>query len=434
MSAVSTSLTSSTTSRRVLEFNLSMIDKLGGPDTYNHYAWGWAHAGNTPFRRWKKETFRGGTTDPFAISWPAKLKARGEIRHQYGHAIDMVPTVLDLLGIEPPSVIKGVKQQPIEGVSLADSVDNANAEDGHKIQYFEMFGCRSIYRDGWRAECGWPGPDFATGAKSGHHQGDPISKADLEELEKTWQLFNLDEDPAQARDLASEHPEKLEEMVHLWWKEAEKYDVLPIDGSINQRLNHPRPAVSAPRDKYVYYPGAPVPFTSQPLVYNRSHAITAELHVPKGGANGVILATGSHTGGYTLFVKDGRPHFAYNYLSRKIFRIDAQENLPEGDVTVKYEFEVNGKPDLRNGNGAPGTGRLYVNGSKVGEVDMDVTVPNLFSAEGLTIGREYGDTVDRESYDPPFMFTGTVKSVTYDVSGDAIRDEDAVARRAMSKQ
>ena len=176
-----------------LENNLKHLDELGSPNSYNHYAWGWAHAGNTPFRRWKKETFRGATTDPFMISWPKNFKAKGELRHQYGHAIDMVPTVLDLLGIDPPKSIKGVKQSPFEGVSLAETIEDADAKEEHKVQYFEMFGCRSIYHDGWRAECGWPGPDYATGAKNGHHIGDPIHKADLEALEKTWQLFDLNE-------------------------------------------------------------------------------------------------------------------------------------------------------------------------------------------------------------------------------------------------
>jgi arylsulfatase len=417
-----------------LKFNLTMIDKLGSPDTYNHYAWGWAHAGNTPFRRWKKETFRGGTTDPFAISWPAKFKARGEIRHQYGHAIDMLPTVLDLLNIDPPSSIKGVKQDPIEGVSLANTVDNGKAKDKHRVQYFEMFGCRSIYRDGWRAECGWPGPDFVTGAKRGHHQGDSISKPDLAELEKTWQLFNVANDPAESKDLAAEHPEKLKELVDLWWTEAKKYNVLPLDGTMGQRFGYPRPQASAPRDKYVFFPGAPVPSLSQPNIFNRSHVITAELNIPKGGAEGVIVASGAHTGGYTLFIKGGKIHFAYNYLSRKMFRINSKTKVPEGDVTVTYEFEVTGKPDIRKGNGAPGTGKLFVNGKQVGKVDMDVTVPLIFSIEGMSVGWDYGDSVDHKNYKPPFKFTGTVKSVSFDISGDAIKDAEAETRHAMSKQ
>jgi arylsulfatase len=417
-----------------LENNLKHLDELGSPNSYNHYAWGWAHAGNTPFRRWKKETFRGATTDPFMISWPKNIKAKGELRHQYGHAIDMVPTVLDLLNIDPPKTIKGVKQSPFEGVSLAKTIENADAKEEHKVQYFEMFGCRSIYHNGWRAECGWPGPDYATGAKNGHHIGDPIHKADLEELEKTWMLFDLTKDPAEANDLASEHPLKLKEMIELWWIEARKYNVLPLQGTMAQRFDYPRPMPGSSITKYVLFPGAPVPSVVQPSVYGRSHVITADINVPKGGANGVIYASGGHTGGYTLFVKDDKLHFAYNYLARKTFRIDAADKLPEGDLTIVYEFEVTGKGEPMKGNGAPGTGTLTVNGKKVGAVDMDTTVPFLFSLEGISIGHDYGDSVDHDNYKPTFPFTGTVKQVAFDLSGDAIKNAEAETRHAMSKQ
>ena len=189
-----------------------------------------------------------------------------------------------------------------------------------------------------------------------------------------------------------------------------------------------------PRDKYVYYPGAPIPLVVQPPVYNRSHTITASLHVPSDGCEGVIYAAGAHTGGYTLFVKDGKLHFAYNYLARKMFRIDDANDIPTGDVTVLYEFEVTGEPELRSGRGAPGTGKLFVNGAQVGAVDMDVTVPFIFSAEGLSVGSDYGDSVDHEHYRTTFPFTGTVKQVAYDLSGTAIQDAEAETRRGMSQQ
>ena len=232
-----------------LENNLKHLDQLGSPESYNHYAWGWANAGNTPFRRWKKETFRGATTDPFIISWPAKLKSHGEFRHQYGHAIDMVPTALDLIGITPPASIKGVEQAPMEGVSLATSLFDSDAAEEHTVQYFEMFGCRSIYRDGWRAECGWPGPNYAEGAKKGRAVGDPIHAADLEDLEKSWQLFNLNDDPAEANDIAADHPDKLKELIELWWTEAEKYNVLPLQGTMGQRFDFPRPMPGSSTEK-----------------------------------------------------------------------------------------------------------------------------------------------------------------------------------------
>jgi arylsulfatase len=291
-----------------------------------------------------------------------------------------------------------------------------------------MFGCRSIYNDGWRAENGWPGPNWVEGAKYGKKQQDPIHQEDLNALEKRWQLFDLTNDPAERTDVAADHPDKLKELVDLWWKEAEKYDVLPLQGTMGQRLQFPKPTVAAPRDTYVYFPGAPVPLLVQPQAYNRSHTITADLTVPKDGAEGVIYASGAHTGGYTLFVKDGKLHFAYNYLARKMFRIDDSNDLPTGDVTVLYEFEVTGDSELRSGKGAPGWGRLFVNGDKVGEVDMDITVPFLFSAEGLSVGSDYGDSVDHDNYRTTFEFTGTIKQVAFDLSGDAIEDAEATLR------
>lgn len=418
-----------------IEENLAMIDKLGSPDTYNHYAWGWAHAGNTPFRRWKKEIYRGGVSDPFLVHWPKGIKASGEMRTQYGHVIDMVPTVLDVLGIEPPETIKGAVQAPIAGVSFAHTFDDAEAETKHQTQYYEIFGGRSIYHDGWRAVCGWPGPDYVTGAERGRKPADPISQKDLYDLDAhEWQLFHVEEDPAETRDLAAEEPQKLKELIDLWWQEADKYNVLPLDGTISQRFATERPTLSGPREQYVFYPGAPMMTLSQPMVYNRSHVITADLHIPEGGAEGVVVSSGSHSGGYTLYLQDGKAHFYYNYLGRKDFKISSDMDVPEGEVTIVYEFEVTGEPDIRNGKGAPGTGKLFINNRQVGAVDMDVTVPLIFSAEGVTCGRDYGDSVDHAAYKPPFRFTGTVKRVTYDLSGHAIEDAEAAMRRAMAKQ
>jgi arylsulfatase len=229
-------------------------------------------------------------------------------------------------------------------------------------------------------------------------------------------------------------------MIDLWWSEAEKNDVLPIQGTMGQRLQFPKPTVAAPRTTFTYFPGAPVPLLVQPQPYNKSHTITAEIHVPDGGCEGVIYASGAHTGGYSLFVKDGKLHFAYNYLARKMYRIDDSNALPTGDVTVLYEFEVTGKPELRSGKGAPGTGKLFVDGNQVGSVDMDVTVPFLFSAEGLSVGSDYGDSVDHDNYRTTFPFTGTVKRVTFDLSEDALDDAEkllrteATTRHDLSKQ
>jgi len=313
--------------------------------------------------------------------------------------------------------------------------DDADAATKHHTQYFEIFGGRAIYHDGWRAVCGWPGPDYATGAERGRHLADPLSEADLQQLDRDgWELFNVNVDPAEANDVAADYPDKLKKLIDLWWQEAEKYNVLPLDGTIGQRIATERPLPAPPRDKYVFYPGATVPFLAQPNTFNRSHAIAAELNIPEGGAEGVIIASGAHTGGYTLYLKDSRAHFFYNYLDRKRYKITSDITVPEGDVTITYEFEVTGDPDIKNGKGAPGTGKLFINGRQAGQVDMDVTVPLIFSAEGQTVGSDHGDSVEPETYKLPFIFTGTIKRVTIDVSGDAIQDAEAQMRRAMAIQ
>ena len=254
------------------EDNLAHIDDLGGPSSYNHYAWGWAWAGDTPFRRWKRETYRGGSTDPFVLAWPAGMAARGEIRTQYAHSIDMVPTVLDALGIEPPEAIRGVPQTPLEGVSFAHTFDAADAPSKHVTQYFEMFGHRAIYHDGWRAVCPWPAANFTDAAKLGRKLGQPITPEILDELDRTgWELYSMADDPSESTDIAAEHPDVLRDLIARWWEEAEKYKVLPIDASMQARLATVRPQTSKPRTRFVYYPGGSVvPAFAAPTVYNRA--------------------------------------------------------------------------------------------------------------------------------------------------------------------
>ena len=236
-----------------LEDSIRAIDELGGPTTFNHYPWGWTWAGNTPFRRWKRETYRGGACDPFLVHWPKGIKARGEIRDQYAHIIDMVPTVLDVLGVEPPATIRGVTQAPLHGVSFAHTFDDPAAPTRHRTQYFEMFGHRAIDHDGWRAVCPWPGPSFA---EAGKPFGTPITAETLTDLDAHhWELYHVAEDPAENHDLADEHRDKLIEMIAQWYVEAGKYNVLPIDGSAVQRLMTERPQIAEARTSYTYWPG-----------------------------------------------------------------------------------------------------------------------------------------------------------------------------------
>ena len=417
------------------EENLAKIDELGGTASYNHYPWGWTWAGDTPFRRWKRETYRGGSTDPFILAWPAGTTARGEVRDQYAHAIDMVPTVLDALGIEPPEAIRGVIQAPLEGVSFAHTFDAADAPTNHRTQYFEMFGHRSIYHDGWRAVCPWPGPNFTQAAQLGRKMGDPITPQVLEQLDRDgWELYHVAEDPTESRNLAAGHPDRLRELIALWWEEADKYKVLPLDGSMQARLAAERPQTSKPRTRYVYYPGGSVvPAFAAPPVFNRPYSIEAEVEIPTGGAAGVLVAQGGDAGGYAFYLKDGHLHYDYNYLGRDRFQLASPDPVREGRHALRYEFEPTGKPDIRNGKGVPGRAQLYVDGHLVANTEFPHTVPIIFELEGLSCGYDFGAPAG-EAYQPPFEFTGTIHQVTVDVSGDLIRDDEAELARLMAQQ
>lgn len=419
-----------------LEDNVKNIDKLGGVEFFNHYAWGWTNAGNTPFRRWKRETYRGGSTDPCIVSWPKGIKARGEIRSHYAHIIDLVPTVLEALGVDAPTDIRGVSQAPIDGVSFAHTFNDNAAPTNHHTQYFEMFGHRSIYHDGWRAVCPWPGTSFAEAAKKGRQFGSVITNEVLLEIERNdWELYHVEEDYAECHNLAAEHRDKVVEMIGRWWAEAGKYNVMPIDGSALQRINVARPTIARPRDRFIYYPnGSPVPFAATPKVYNRPWTITADVEIPEGGAEGVIIAQGGLTGGYTFFVKDQKLHFIYNYLGRDMFRLASKDAVPKGKVELRYEFEPTGKPDFAKGKGSPARGQIYINRKLVGDIDMPHTVPNMFGTEGLTCGCDGGAPVAPEEYKGTFPFTGTIERVTLDLSGELIQDSEAEMKIAMTRQ
>lgn len=298
--------------------------------SYNHYPWGWDWAGNTPFRRWKKEVYRGGCTDNLVVYWPAGTQATGALRHQYAHAIDMLPTVLEAIGIEPPKAIRGVTQSPIEGLSFAHTFSDANAPSHHITQYYEMYGNRAIYHDGWRADCGFPGPSYAEGAKKGYKRDTIITPDMLDDLDaNSWELYHVAQDPAECHNLADQHPEKLRALISLWWAEAGKYNVLPIEASVAARAMVERPQLTQERSQYVFYPDlSVVPMGTAPKVCNHPHSITAEVTIPEGGAEGVLLAQGGVTGGYTLYVKDGKLHYIHNYLGLREYKVTSGEAVP----------------------------------------------------------------------------------------------------------
>jgi arylsulfatase len=415
-----------------LEESLAKIDELGGPTTFNHYPWGWTWAGNTPFRRWKRETYRGGVSDPFLVHWPSGIAARGEIRTQYAHIIDMVPTVLDAFNLQPPAVVRGVTQSPIQGVSFAGTFDDPAAPTRHRTQYFEMLGHRAIDHDGWRAVCPWPGPSFT---EAGKPFGAPITAADLTDLDAHhWELYHIAKDPAENHNLADQHRDKLIELIAMWYTEAGKYNVFPIDGSAVQRLMTERPQVAEPRSQYVYRPGTQtMPFWVGPRVPNRPHSITADAEIPAGGAEGVLLCQGSNVGGWSFYVKDGRLRYAHNYVGRETYHVYAPDPLPAGRHELRFEFEPTGQPDIAQGKGAPGRAQLYVDGQLVAQSEFPVTTPLVFNPGGLTCGANPGSAITTD-YQAPFRFTGTLHAVTVDLSGDLITDTDSEMRMAMARQ
>ena len=419
-----------------LEDNLAGVADLGGPRSYNHYPWGWAWAGDTPFRRWKRETYRGGSADPFIVAWPKGMTGRDEVRTQYAHAIDMVPTVLDVLGIDPPEALRGVAQSPLEGASFAPSFDDASVATGHTTQYFEMFGHRAIDHDGWRAVCPWPGKDFTTAATKGREFGSPITPEVLDELEtEGWELYDITADPTESRNVAAEHPQKLHELVRLWWVEAGKYQVLPIDGDVRSRLAVERPQTSRPRTRFTYYPDlAAIPQPATPKTNNRPHSIEADVTIPDGGAEGVLLANGGAAGGFVLYAKYGKLHYALNYVAREVFAVESPDPLPAGRHALRFEFEPTGAPDFSQGKGAPGRFQLYVDGSIVASVDVPYTTPLFYELEGLSCGYDSGAPVLADVYDSPFAFTGTIHAVVMDLAGDLIEDDEAALRRLMAQQ
>ena len=415
-----------------VEEGLARIDEIGGPTVFNHFPWGWTHAGNTPFRRWKRETYRGGSTDPFIVTWPRGITARGELRSHYAHLIDMVPTVLEALQLDPPAAIAGVTQSPIEGVSFAHTFDDNAAPTRHLTQYFEMLGHRSIYHDGWRAVCPWPGTSFA---ESGRTFGDPITADRLSELDAGgWELYHVAEDVAETTNLADQEPARLIAMITLWYNEAGKYNVLPIDSRGVVRIADERPQIAPGRSRYVLYPGTQsISAASAPKILNRPYSINAEVELTADSA-GVLLSMGGNDGGITLYVKDGLLCYAHNYVAKELFTVRSDERVPDGRHFLSMEFAPTGQPDIKNGKGTPGTVTLFVDGTEVGRGDFPVTTPiRLAQGGAMLVGADTGSSVTPD-YDPPFRFDGRIHRVIVDVSGEHVEDYEAQMRIALAKQ
>ena len=403
-----------------IEDNLPMIDKLGTPETYNHYPTGWAVAFSTPYRMFKRYTYQGGISDPLVIHWPKGMSARGEVRDQYHHSTDIYPTILDACGVEMPDKVNGVEQSPLAGVSMRYSFDAADAPTAKKTQYYEMFGQRGLWHDGWKVVT---------------EHGPMVGLGNFDD--DTWQLFHTDVDRAEAHDLADEHPERVKELVDLWFEEAKANNVLPLNDlavtgkDLETFLAMEFKVPVPPSGQYTYYPGTTaVPERNAANVHGVSYKALAEVEFT-GDTEGVIFASGSRFGGHSLFVKDGRLVYAYNFLGvPPEVRIVAPAPR-SGPHVVGVEFT---KERVGEHHESYGPLKLYVDDEVVAEEEIR-TVTGHFSlcGEGLCIGYDSGDAVSSE-YGAGFVFTGgKIEKVVFDIGDDVYIDVERHLAAAMAR-
>ncbi len=386
-----------------VEDQLERLDDFGGPMAFNHFHAGWAHATNTPFQ-WTKQvaSHYGGTRNPMVVHWPDGIQAKDEVRSQWHHVTDIAPTVMEAAGLPFPTSVNGAVQKPFEGVSLLYSFDDADAADRHTTQYFEMFGNRAIYQDGWVA---------AT-----KHRTPWASAPDGPLDQDKWELYNVSEDFSQSNDLAPSNPDKLGEMQDLFMEEAIKYNVLPLDDRVFERFDASvagRPDLMGDRTSLTMYEGMTGIMENAFLnVKNRSHSITAEVEIPQGGGEGVNLCQGGRFAGWSLYMKDGKVSYVHNWFGKERYTVTAQRPLPPGKATIRYEFAYEGgdKP------GMGGTGTISVNGRQVAEGRIENTVPFLFSADETTdVGVDKATPVTEDYEERHNEFNGKIEQVTVEL-------------------
>jgi len=383
---------------------LARIDDIGGPDTHSNFPWGWAMAANTPLRRYKQNTHGGGIRDPFVVNWPARIQSKGELRHQFAHVSDVAPTILEVISIEPPAEVGGVPQQPLEGTSFASSFWDAGAPSKETPQYFEMFGHRGIWQDGWKAVAFHaPGSSFES---------------------DQWELFHLNDDFSETEDLAGREPQRLEAMIDLWWLEAEKNQVLPLDDRFGPRFAENAARLQGSRRKFVFHAGmGHVPSDVAPDVRSRSYRIEADVTIPKGGAKGVLVAHGDGTSGYSLYLREGRLVHDLN-IGGEHTVLTSDRPVPVGDCVL----------GLRRRRDEQGMNEytLTINGESAGSLETKRGFVLMVSWSGLDIGRDRGSAVS--NYDPPFKFTGQLRKVTITMDDDQELDGEGVGRAEMSRE
>ena len=396
-----------------LEENLRRIDDLGTPRANNHYPWGWAWAGNTPLKRFKRDTHEGGVADPMIVHWPARIGRPGETRHQYIHAIDVLPTLLELIGIDAPSEINGVAQSAIEGVSFAGTLTDAAAPTKHLTQYYEMLGSRALYYEGWKAVTFHPAIIAA-------YDGTDVTKPFDDDV---WELYHVAEDFSEVHDVAADHPGKLKELQDLWWSEAERYQVLPLN---NQPWLHGDRRFL--RERHVYYPGiGHLPQAIAPDLRGRSFTMAAELDVPADGAvDGTIVAHGSHSGGYVLYLAGRRLHYAYNFLGRDYTAISASVDLPPGPIVARAVFTSNGA--------FGGELQLYYDDVPVGQGHIAQTTPITYGMHGFAVGYQPSGSVTDACPGKFEIASGVLRRVVVEVVGRRHRDAAGEERAGLAMQ
>ena len=409
------------------EFLTERLDKLGGPDSYNHYAVGWAHAMNTPYQ-WTKQVAShwGGTRNGTIVSWPKGIKAKGEIRSQFHHLIDVAPTILEAAGLPEPVSVNGIHQRPIEGVSMLYSFNDAKAAEQHETQYFEMFGNRGIYHKGWTAVTKHGTPWVLVGRKTVALDDD------------VWELYDTNKDWSQANDLSKQMPEKLRELQRLWLIEATRYNVLPIDDRVVEKMNPDtagRPVLIRGNTQILFGGMGRLSENCVLSIKNKSHSVTAQIEVPKSGAEGVIIAQGANIGGWSLYAKGGKLKYCYNVAGVNHYYVESADPLPAGDHQVRMEFAYAG-----GGLGKGGQATLFVDGKKVGEGAIPMTQAMVFSADdGCDVGEDTGAPVSPDYGSRGNAFNGRVKGVQLAIAEAAensdhlVSPEDAI-RIAMARQ
>jgi arylsulfatase A-like enzyme len=400
---------------------LKFYDVWGSPHTTPHMSVAWSWAFDTPFK-WTKQiaSHFGGTRQGMVVAWPNRIKDAGGIRHQFHHLIDIVPTILEATGIPAPVMVNGIAQKPIEGVSMAYTFDKANADapSTHRTQYFEMFGNRAIYHDGWIASTTPPQPPWLMG----------LAKMPNVVTGYKWELYNIAEDYSQADDLAAKMPDKLREMQELFLVEASKYQVLPLDNSILPRILAPKPSYVAGRSEFTYAGEMTgTPNSNAPNILARSFTISADIEVPENGGDGMIVTDGGRFGGYGLYVLKGKPVFTYNLLALEKIRWEGQESLSAGKHQLEFDFKYDG-PGMAKG----GSGVLKVDGKEVAIKDVAHTIPAILTIdETLDIGSDTRTPVDDADYQVPFRFDGTLNKVSIKLGPSQMLPEDHKAAQEM---